>query len=241
MTEREQIENLHQVYLYLRENTPWEQRDGEECQAYHAWYDSAYVYFKSFDNLQNDPDYQIYINAEKVGNCFTLAHIYDSISPSYKVLMIKTGKILEAEKNSSKGISDKENCDSNVWSLIHPQIAEVSKKRMNDNYYADAVEAACKALNSRVRKIVVDLTGEELDGASLMRKAFSPGNPIIRIANVENKSGHDTQQGYMDIFAGVMTGIRNPKAHDNENISKEDAMRKLILISMLMFKIDSRI
>ena len=84
-------------------------------------------------------------------------------------------------------------------------------------------------------------TGEELDGAGLMRKAFSPSNPIIRLADVEHKSGHDTQQGYMDIFAGVMTGIRNPKAHDNESITKEDALRKLIMISLLMYKIDSRI
>ena len=92
MTERELIEDLHQKYLSLRENTPWTQRDGEECSAYHEWYDNAYVYFKSFDNLQNDPDFQIFVNAEKDGNCFVLEHIYDTISPSYKVLMIKTEK-----------------------------------------------------------------------------------------------------------------------------------------------------
>lgn len=38
-----------------------------------------------------------------------------------------------------------------------------------------------------------------------------------------------------------MTGIRNPKAHDNQTITKEDALRKLILISMLMYKIDKAI
>lgn len=135
----------------------------------------------------------------------------------------------------------KEGRDYDIWSLVHPQIAEVSKKRMSDGYYADAVEAACKALNSRVRDFVLDQTGEELDGAGLMRKAFSPGNPIIKIANVENRSGHDTQQGYMEIFAGVMTGIRNPKAHDNEIITKEDALRKLIMVSLLMYKIDGRL
>ena len=137
--------------------------------------------------------------------------------------------------------SKKNDRNYDVWALIHPQIAEVSKKRMNDGYFADAVEAACKTVNSFVRKIVFEQTGEELDGAGLMRKAFSPGNPIIRIADVGHKSGHDTQHGYMDIFAGVMTGIRNPKAHDNENITKEDALRKLIMISILMYKIDSRI
>lgn len=131
--------------------------------------------------------------------------------------------------------------DYDVWALIHPLISEVSKKRMSDGYYADAVESACKAVNTRVRDYVLDQIGEELDGSGLMKKAFSPNDPIIRIAAVDNKSGHDTQQGYMEIFSGVMTGIRNPKAHDNETITKEDALRKLILISLLMYKIDGRI
>lgn len=90
MNEREHIELLHKKYLSLRENTPWEKRDGEECKAYHEWYDSAYVYFKSLDYLQNDSDYQIFVNAEKEGNCFMLENIYNTISPSYKVLMLKT-------------------------------------------------------------------------------------------------------------------------------------------------------
>lgn len=46
---------------------------------------------------------------------------------------------------------------------------------------------------------------------------------------------------YGNIFAGVMTGIGNPKTHDNGNITKEDALRKLIMISILMYKIESRI
>jgi len=90
MTERERIEDLHQKYLSLRENTPMMKRDGEECKAYHKWYDSAYVYFKSYSQLQSDSDFQIFVNADKEGNCFVLEHIYDTISPSYKVLMIKT-------------------------------------------------------------------------------------------------------------------------------------------------------
>lgn len=131
--------------------------------------------------------------------------------------------------------------DYDVWYLIHPSISEVSRKRMKDGYFADAVEAACKALNSRVRDIVKDQTGEELDGAKLMQKAFSANNPIIAIADCSTVSGNDTQKGYMEIFAGVMTGIRNPKAHDNNVITRDDALRKLILLSLLMYKIDGRL
>ena len=145
------------------------------------------------------------------------------------------------------GFSDKlesiksEKIYSDIWSLIHPSISEVSSNRIKDGYYADAVEAACKALNSSVKNIVLDNTSEELDGANLMRKAFSPEHPIICVAPLSSKTGKDTQRGYMDIFAGVMSGIRNPKAHEIEIISIDDALRILVFLSHLMFIIDQRI
>lgn len=46
--------------------------------------------------MKNDSDYQIFVSAEKQGNCFFLAHIYDSISPSYKVLMQNTENMQNA-------------------------------------------------------------------------------------------------------------------------------------------------
>ena len=56
----EEIEQLHKAYLDLRENTPEFQRDGEECKAYHAWYDAAYVFFSSVEVLRESKDYSIF-------------------------------------------------------------------------------------------------------------------------------------------------------------------------------------
>ena len=47
--------------------------------------------------------------------------------------------------------------------------------------------------------------------------------------------------GYMFMLAGAMAAIRNPKAHENMEITKEDAIRKLHFASMLMYKIDNSI
>ena len=40
------------------------------------------------------------MNAEKDGNCFVLAHVYDTISPSYKVLMKLTGNLKETNTDT---------------------------------------------------------------------------------------------------------------------------------------------
>ena len=95
------------------------------------------------------------------------SHLSDVILQAIGVIENDPDFYKKLEANPSK-----KGCDCNVWALIHPQIAEVSKKRMSDGYYADAVEAACKAVNSRVRGYVLDQTGEELDGSGLMKKAF---------------------------------------------------------------------
>ncbi|MBA4383893.1 MAG: TIGR02391 family protein [Anaerolinea sp.] len=127
------------------------------------------------------------------------------------------------------------------WSLIHPRILKVSKSRFISKHYSDSVEAAFKEINSIIKIIVRDEIGEELDGAALMNKAFSLSQPIIKLGDVSTETGKNLQQGYLQIFAGSMTGIRNPKAHGNENITNNIAMQQLSLASLLMFTLDNRL
>jgi uncharacterized protein (TIGR02391 family) len=129
--------------------------------------------------------------------------------------------------------------DSKVlWDLIHPEIVDVAKKRFEDEHYADAVLAALTALNSKVKKLYKSRTGEELDGVNLMRKAFSPKQPIIVLDDLSTDTGKNIQQGYMDLFAGSMAGIRNPKAHEIIDIDAKRAIHHLFLTSLLFFKLD---
>lgn len=128
-----------------------------------------------------------------------------------------------------------------LWKAIHPLISSVSQSRFNDGYYADAVEAAFKEINTRVKEIFFTRTYNEKDGAKLMQSAFSVQNPIIKLGDVSTETGANIQQGYMEMFAGSMRGIRNPKAHNNQIISWSDAIRKLHFASMLMYKLDNEI
>ena len=131
--------------------------------------------------------------------------------------------------------------ENNIWAFMHPQILKVSKSRFEDGYYADAVESAFKEINSRVKRLYQFITGEEKDGADLMRKAFSPSKPILIFESLDSQSGRSVQQGYMDVFAGAMTGIRNPKAHENMTITELQAIQRLMFASLLMSKIDEAV
>lgn len=133
------------------------------------------------------------------------------------------------------------NSTSSIWNNIHPQVISIAKSRFDDGHYADAVEAAFKEINVRVKTIYKERALEEKDGARLMQSAFSPNNPIIKIGDISTETGRDIQQGYMEMFSGAMKGIRNPKAHNNQTISKADAIRKLHFASMLMHKLDNEL
>lgn len=127
------------------------------------------------------------------------------------------------------------------WSYVHPLIYQVSEERFHGGFYADAVEAALKEVNSRVKKLYKKYRGEERDGQDLMRKAFTISDPLLVFEGIDTESGRNVQEGYMQIFAGAMQGIRNPKAHENMSISREDAVKRLALASLLMDKIDGAI
>ena len=66
-----------------------------------------------------------------------------------------------------------------------------------------------------------------------MNLAFSLQAPLIELDDLSTTSGKSVQTGYMQIFAGAMTGVRNPKAHANITITPERAIHFLFLASLL--------
>lgn len=129
--------------------------------------------------------------------------------------------------------------EKGIWQIMHPEIIRVSKQRYDAGLFADAVESAFKEINIRVRGLYIAKGGVTTkDGAELMYSAFGERNPVLRFKSSSQYSDSDIQKGYSHLYAGAMQGIRNPKAHANEMIGKEDALRKLAFASMLMYKLE---
>jgi uncharacterized protein (TIGR02391 family) len=124
------------------------------------------------------------------------------------------------------------------WNIIHKDIAKVAEDKFKNGHYADAVESAFKEINKYVKKIVKEKSGEEVDGADLMNEAFSVNNPIIVLDDLSSETGKNVQKGYMQIFSGAMTGVRNPCAHENITIEGKETIHLIFLASLLMYKIE---
>lgn len=129
------------------------------------------------------------------------------------------------------------------WQLIHPEITRASKKLFLDGSYANAACDAYIEINDRVKRLFqVIKPGEKVpDGDAAMKTVFSANTPLIEFCDRSTDSGANTQKGFMEMLAGAMSALRNPKAHANIPIDRNDAMRRLIFASMLMYKIDEAV
>ena len=114
-------------------------------------------------------------------------------------------------------------------------LVDATRQLFIDGHYANAVEDAFKCLNNAVK----EKSGISSDGDGLMRRVFSANSPILRLNLFQSESDENEQRGYMDIFAGVMTGIRNPRAHEHEIVDDpEAALEMLIIANHLMRKLE---
>lgn len=143
------------------------------------------------------------------------------------------------EKLKIKALITSRDNNFEFFQMLHPQITEVSKSSFESGCYADSVESACKAINERLKRICKRVKGINLDGDSLFTTSFSANDPIIKLdKDISTPSGKNIQKGYMFIFQGLWSAIRDPKAHENLKIIKREAIEKLYLTSLLMYKID---
>ena len=127
------------------------------------------------------------------------------------------------------------------WKLVHPDIIRVAQPLYQDGHYSESARSAFIEINARVKKLFPELRskdGKQLDGCPLMQTVFSAKTPKLVITDISTDTGENVQRGFMDMFAGAAAALRNPKAHENDFITAEDAARQLMFASMLMYKLD---
>ena len=154
------------------------------------------------------------------------------------------GQLLECLDLLSADIQKKSIISCDMWKYIHPNIIKASQKLYADGHYANAAEDAFIEINDRVKKLYKKLnpTSSKIpDGDAAMTTVFSPNNPMLKVCDISTDTGMNEQKGLMFMLQGAMSALRNPKAHSNITISKDDAMRRIMYASMLMYKIDEAV
>lgn len=115
---------------------------------------------------------------------------------------------------------------------LHPRIQDVARDLFMDGHHWEAVFAASKALVNFVK----ERSGLDLDGAPLMRSAFSRNNPVLQFNDLASQTDMDEQEGMMHLFEGAVLAIRNPGGHAFPEGSEQRAIECISLLSLLAYR-----
>jgi uncharacterized protein (TIGR02391 family) len=117
---------------------------------------------------------------------------------------------------------------------LHPRIGDVTRDLFLDGHHWEAVFAASKALVNMVK----ERSGRhDLDGAPLMRTAFSRKNPLLAFNELKDQTDEDEQEGMMHLFEGVVLAIRNPGGHSFPEGPAQRAIEYISLLSLLAYRV----
>lgn len=113
---------------------------------------------------------------------------------------------------------------------LHPKISLVADALFQDGHYSNAIMDSVKALNSLVQ---LNSGVDDKDGVALMQFVFSQKSPVLQFNDLVTDSDKDEQKGFMMMFSGAVSGLRNPRAHSFVKDDPERSLEFIAFVSLL--------
>ena len=110
---------------------------------------------------------------------------------------------------------------------FHSAVSRRSRKLFVDGHNKDAIRAAFQSVNNRVKR----LSGLSRDGQPLMSDAFKEANSALQMSDLTTDSEINEHNGIRFLMMGAMTGMRNPRAHEDKWEPDDDVAAVLDALS----------
>lgn len=118
---------------------------------------------------------------------------------------------------------------------IHEAFPPIVRSLFDDGHYSNATFEAFKYIDKEVAR----LASKNETGYKLMMAAFNESNPLIKLNDLSSMSKVDEQLGFKFLFAGGISGIRNPRGHEyGIKDDVETCISHLSFGSMLLRKLE---
>ncbi len=123
---------------------------------------------------------------------------------------------------------------------FHPAVNTVAKSLYESGHFTDALRRASIKLEEECKKIYKEKTGNEASGTQLMAKLFceKDGKVCMPMTNLSIKDGSDRQKSIYFLFSGCIGAIRNPIAHESDDLEDVEALYGLNIVSYLFHKLE---
>jgi uncharacterized protein (TIGR02391 family) len=118
---------------------------------------------------------------------------------------------------------------------IHEYFPNNVRALFDDGHYSYSTFEAFKYIDKEVAR----LSSKSETGYKLMMAAFNEQNPLIKLNDLSSMSKTDEQLGFKFLFAGGISGIRNPRGHEySVKDDIETCLSHLSFGSMLLRKLE---
>lgn len=161
------------------------------------------------------------------------------IKKGFESAIVKLNSLIETFKEKIQDTPEEPSVRANRTLAelnIHPELMKGIGKLFQDGHYANAVEDACKILETFVKMRSMRF---ELSGTDLMQTVFSVKSPILAFNDLQTDTDKSEQQGMMFLYAGAMLALRNPRAHSLRVDDPENALDLILFINLLMRSLDN--
>ncbi|SFP36604.1 TIGR02391 family protein [Butyrivibrio proteoclasticus] len=131
--------------------------------------------------------------------------------------------------------------DASVWTMIHPRIIAIAKEEYLDGHYASAANRSFVEVETRLRELFVELKPSATVPGNVVNLigALLSENGAYQFCDLSTQSGKDYRRGIQSLFEGSMAAYRNPSSHENQTLSKTEALEQIMLASQLMKVLDN--
>ena len=123
---------------------------------------------------------------------------------------------------------------------VHADVMRFCRAELLQENYFHAVFEATKSIADKIREKAELVT----DGADLVDRAFSVGQPLLAINTLQSETEQSEQKGFANLLKGVFGTFRNVTAHAPKikwPIEEQDALDLLTIVSYLHRRLDRAI
>lgn len=122
------------------------------------------------------------------------------------------------------------------WNNVTVRIQQESKKLYMQGFYSDAAERAIREVETKMREMFRKLkpAAKEPEKIGDIIGALLSANGVYQYCDNTTQDGKNFQEGFVRLVSGFFTAYRNPMAHRNKNLSKQEAFELITLSSMIM-------
>ena len=148
-----------------------------------------------------------------------------------KQIALRASELNEADEPINKN----EKLHAFAENEIHDSFPDNIRILFDNGHFSQAIFEAAKFLEHQI----ITISGLTISGQPLMMSAFNSKAPTIKINALSDQSDIDEQEGFRFLFAGAMSGLRNPRAHGPEKKDTPNhCLDCLRFISFLLRKLE---